>query len=394
MSDVFDAIVVGAGPAGSQVATKLATRGHRVAMLDGRSELSSTPCCTGVVGAPYLDEVGLESDVVLADKRSAVFLSPSDRRLRVESEETQAYVLDRSLLEDRLRDRAVRAGATYLTATRALGVARQPDGTWTLRCVSAHGREELYARAVVLAHGTAPGVIRSAGLNGPRRFMVGAHVELAMDDVHDTEVYFLQDLSRGMFGWLVPIGNSSVRGGVLASHSAARLMREFLDRPGVRRRLRGGGAVVSQRPVPISVANRLHHDGLLLVGDSAGQVKPTTGGGLYLGAAAAAIASDVLDSALRDDDLSARRLSDYERRWRQRFGAEVRRGATARRIYGTLSPARVDGMISWAASSGIAADLLKSGSFSFDLHGRTLLSGMARAMLGSALGSRGSGVST
>ena len=68
-----------------------------------------------------------------------------------------------------------------------------------------------------------------------------------------------------------------------------------------------------------------------------------------------------------------------------RFGAEVRRGATVRRVYHALSPSRVDRMISWASSSGIADELLHSGNFSFDLHGRTLMSGTLRALLGSVV---------
>ena len=376
------------------MAAKLAGHSHKVAMLDGRLETASAPCCTGVVGKPYVDHVGLEPDVVLADKETAVFFSPSGQRLSVRSSEPQAYVLDRSLLERRLVERAVSAGAAHVDRTRALRLDRQPDRLWTVRCTGPGGRDELFARAVVLAHGSAPGVTRSAGLNAPGRFMVGAHVELEMEDVLDTEVYFLQDLSAGMFAWLVPLGDCRVRGGVLATHSAARLMRAFLDRPDVRRRLKSPVGAISQRAVPLAMANRMCADGVLLVGDSAGQVKPTTGGGLYLGAVAADIASAVLDEALRDDDLSARRLSDYERRWRREFGAEVRRGTIARRIYGSLSPSRVDRMIAWASCSGMADELLRSGSFSFDLHGRTLMTGMARALLGSATGFRGSEASS
>ena len=388
VSKTFDAIVVGAGPAGSLVAARLAGLGHSVAMLDGRPATSIGPCCTGVVGEPYLDLSGLEADAVCAEERSAMFFSPSGYRLHVESSETQAYVLDRSLLEERLRERAVSAGAERVARMTALGASRQSNGLWSVRCVCQGGRQYLESRSVVLAHGSAPGLTRSVGLKGPRRFMVGAHVELEMNDVHETEVYFLQDLSRGMFAWLVPLGNSRVRGGVLSTHSASRLMTEFLYRPEMRSRLKGGVGTISQRPVPLAVASHMCDDGIMLVGDSAGQVKPTTGGGLYLGAVAADIASATLDEALRDDDLSARRLAGYEREWRRRFGSEVRRAAVARRIYESLSPSRVDRMISWAASSGIADELLQSGSFSFDLHGRTLMTGIVRALLGSVMGSR------
>ena len=387
MSKTFDIIVVGAGPAGSLTAARLARVGHSVAMLDGRHATWTEPCCTGVVGWPYLEHVGVDADVVCAEQRSVVFVSPAGNRLRVESRETQAYVLDRGLLEQRLRERAVDLGVELKAGATVLNMSRQSADIWSVHCDNAHGVADLTARSVVLAQGSAAGLTRSVGLRGPDRFMVGAHVELEMDDVPETEVYFLQDLSRGMFAWLVPLGNSRVRGGVLATRSAARLMRSFLDRREVRSRLKRRVGSISQRPVPLAVARRMWDDGVVLVGDSAGQVKPTTGGGLYLGAIAADIAAATLDAALKDDDLSARRLSGYESEWRRRFGGEVRRGATIRRIYHSLSPSRVDRMISWASSSGIADDLLRSGNFSFDMHGRILMTGLLRAWLGSVTGS-------
>ena len=215
--------------------------------------------------------------------------------------------------------------------------------------------------------------------------MVGAHAEVEMDGVDETEVYLLPDLAPGAFAWLVPTGSHTVRLGVLSRTSAARITRGFLGRPGVRTRLRQPVARVLQRPVPVAVSTRMHAARVLAVGDAAGQVKPTTGGGLFLGAMGADAAAAVLDVALRKDDLSAEGLSSYDARWRSEFGDELRRGAFARAAYVRLSAHHVDRIVETAERSGVADRLLRSSSFSFDHHSGALLSGLLRCLPGALL---------
>ncbi len=90
------------------------------------------------------------------------------------------------------------------------------------------------ARGLILAAGVSPGLLRQAGLTAPNRYLVGAHAELEMDGVAETEVYLLPDLDRGAFAWLVPLDHRTVRFGVLAHRSAAALARRFLQRPSIR----------------------------------------------------------------------------------------------------------------------------------------------------------------
>ncbi len=139
---------------------------------------------------------------------------------------------------------------------------------------------------------------------------------------------------------------------------------------------------ISQRPIPVSPLRRTYADGLIVIGDAAGQVKPTTGGGLHFGAIAAREGADVIGQALVAGDLSSKVLSAYEKRWKSDFGAELRLGSRVRRIYGHLSPRQVDTVIDWAARRHIADELLQSPSFSFDWHSRTLMAGMLRGLLG------------
>ncbi len=139
---------------------------------------------------------------------------------------------------------------------------------------------------------------------------------------------------------------------------------------------------MSQRPVPVSPLGCTYSDGLIAIGDAAGHVKPTTGGGLYFGAIAARAGVKVLSDALARDDVSSIRLSLFEREWKREFGAEQRRGARVRSLYGRLSPERVDAVIGWMAESDLVDKMIQSPSFSFDRHSGTLMTGLLRGLVG------------
>jgi flavin-dependent dehydrogenase len=108
------------------------------------------------------------------------------------------------------------------------------------------------------------------------------------------------------------------------------------------------------RLLPLGPVERTYGMRVLAVGDAAGLVKPTTGGGIYYSLLTGAMAARVLAERLNDDRLLADGLQPYERMWRARMGAEIRVGLAFRTlasrlndraIHALLELARVDGLI-------------------------------------------------
>jgi len=123
----------------------------------------------------------------------------------------------------------------------------------------------------------------------------------------------------------------------------------------------------------------------VVVGDAAGQVKPTTGGGIYYGLLCADIAANNLHRALENDDLSARNLASYEREWKKKLGRELKIGYWARKLYEHLSDRQIDRIFDIIKSNGIDEALLKKDDLRFDWHGEVILKLLGHRVLSKAI---------
>jgi len=101
------------------------------------------------------------------------------------------------------------------------------------------------------------------------------------------------------------------------------------------------------------------------VGDAAGLVKPTTGGGIYYGLLSGLLAAEILDESLQRDRLTDSALKRYESRWRRRFGQEIRIGLAFRRIAARLSDESIDALIELARVNGVVPLLQERASFNW-----------------------------
>jgi flavin-dependent dehydrogenase len=136
---------------------------------------------------------------------------------------------------------------------------------------------------------------------------------------------------------------------------------------------------IRQKAVPVGTLARSYGDRVLVIGDAAGQVKPTTGGGIYFGHLGARIAAKVLDEALSSDNLTAGQLSRYQKQWKATMGKELSRGYWARWAYTKLSDRQIEGIFNMFDSDGRAEALLNSGNFSFDWHSELILAVLRRS---------------
>jgi digeranylgeranylglycerophospholipid reductase len=368
---MYDVIVVGGGPIGSYTAGRLAEKGHRILVLERKPRAGESVCCTGIIGQECVNIFAIEDKLILRWLSSAHLFSPSGNELYIRREEPQACILDRVAFDIYMAERARGAGAEYAFNSRATDVTVEENGVSVN--VSCRGKEsKIRSRAVVIASGFAPGLNRKLGLGIFGDFTIGAQVEVATPGTEEVEVYF-GDMAPGFFAWIAPTTPSMARVGLLSRKKPGFYLRKWLEHLAAQGKVTSADAEMSYGGIPIKPPQRTYGERLVAVGDAAGQVKPTSGGGIYYGLLSADVAVKTLHRALIDGDLSAKRLAAYERGWRKILRRELRIGYWARKLYERLSDRQIDRIFEIMKANGIDEALLKAEDLSFDRHSQTIL---------------------
>ncbi len=374
-SELYDVVVVGAGPAGSYAAYKLASLGYRVAILEQKEAPGIDICCTGIISPECFDSFGVASDVILTKATSAKFFSPSGKLLRLETEKVQAYVIARTAFDLAVAAKAKAQGADYFFSSRVTDIAINED--WAQIETLCHGsREPFKARAVIVASGFKPKLSQRLGLGRITNFAIGAQAEVETQGIDEVETYLSQEIAPGFFAWLVPTSENKALAGVISPSHAKLHLEKLLTDSFCQGKVINREPKIRQKAIPLETLPRTYRDRVLVIGDAAGQVKPLTGGGIYFGHLGAQMAAEVLHQALAADDLSAARLSLYEKEWKAKIGKELSLGCWARQLYAKLSDQRIEQIFHVVDSDGIAESLLRSPDFSFDWHGKLILAAL------------------
>ena len=359
---MYDAIVIGAGPAGLQAARQLATRGFRVAVLEEHQVVGDPVHCTGVLAREAFDEFSLSTESILNELTTARFISPSGQDIVYRTRVVEAVVVDRALFDRRLADEAVRAGAELIRGARVSRVLATPDSV----TIHVAGQPPLHARSCVVACGGRYALHRQLGLDVPSLLLHTAQRELPATTPGDVEVHFGSEVAPQGFAWVVPVwrgGRSFARIGVMSEADAPTYFTRMIDRVATR----WGVELPSEPPrlkiLPLSRISRTYGDRFIAVGDAAGLVKPTTGGGIYYSLVSASIGAAVLGAALQVGDVSSARLSEYERRWRARLETELDTQLSFRLLAQRMPDEDIEGLFTLARTDGVMPIVRRTASF-------------------------------
>lgn len=339
----FDAVVVGAGPAGSVVAEGLARASLRVALLEEHPQAGLPNHCSGLVSPRTLAAAGVAEEVVgLARYTRARVWGPGGGTLWLRSGSVQAVAIDRPRFDRILAERAAGAGAKLMVGTQAGGFERVAGG---VRVEARAGGETLHLRARLLvgADGANSGVARWMGQGHAHEVIPAAKAEVAFrgHGTESIEIFLGSSLAPGWFGWVIPLPGGTARIGVGATRSLQYCFGALLDL--VRERCGDFDVQDTRRaPLPLGPARGFVGDGVMLVGAAARQTKPTTGGGLYFGVRAAHLAAAAAAGALARGDCSRRALATYERAWQRAEGRELAAGRWLRRGFRRVPDAGLD----------------------------------------------------
>ena len=378
-----DVLVVGAGPAGNNVAYRLASQGYSVTVVDWR-EQPGDKLCTGIVGKDCTERFPLDSQLVYRDARAARIISPEGLVVEFEKPDVQAHIVDRVGYVASFANMAIGAGASYLLGYRATNVETD-DRCASIRVTNDRESRTLTARALVLASGFGSELTTQLGLGRVADHVTGFQAEVVAPGIAETQVYFGSGVAPGFFAWLVPTYGGSALVGLLCRNQG----HTHLDQLMLKLQDEGTITDIIKRParwgIPLRPLPRTYGERVLAVGDAAGQVKPTTGGGIYYALLASEVAADVLHQGLARNDLSASWLHRYEKGWKALLSRELEVGYSARRLFEGLEDCQIEGIMRTIATNGLYKDLIESRSISFDWHSAVIMKLMSHPVVLKAL---------
>jgi len=335
-----DLIVVGGGPVGSRVAA-LTARSMRTLVLEEHAEVGTPVQCAGLVTPRVVETAGAE-ETVLNRISGGVVHFPGGISIELNGKETKAVVVDRRAFDIACYEKALEAGAEFMTGTRFTSFSRDPDSL-IVEAVSGGEKRTLRANLLVGTDGYKSCVGRAAGISQPKDTVKGiqADIDRRLDDQDRIHVYLGQKIAPGFFAWMIPCGDFT-RVGLCVSrgHGApSRFLSSFLKTVGVgdAERLNSISGII-----PIGPPQSTYADRVMVVGDAAAQAKPLSGGGLYTGMVAAECASRTAMESLEGNDFSSRMMSRYQERWRSEIGKELDKGYRIRKVFVRLNDWKID----------------------------------------------------
>jgi flavin-dependent dehydrogenase len=342
--NVRDAVIVGAGPAGSALAARLARAGHDVLVLERARFPREKPCSEylspGTLAA--LERLGVLPQILAARPArmtgmkvfapdGTMMTGRYDRGRRFPAPFAHALSLPRRTLDQILRDEAARSGAEVREGVSVEELVYERGAVAGVVARDGQSRSIHRARVVIGADGLRSVVARRLGAIrrlGPRRVAFTAHVA----DVEDVKDW--GELHVGEIGYvgLGPIGDGLTTIALVLPLAAARARRNprahffaELERfHALRGRVRAGKLA---RPILITGpfarwSRRVTAPGALLVGDAADFFDPFTGQGIFAAVRGAELAQSVLEPALAgasDAPISAASLAPYAAARRSAF---------------------------------------------------------------------------
>lgn len=331
----FDAIIVGAGPAGLTAAKKLAEGKAKVLCFDKKQEIGVPKRCGEGLGLNWMHKLGL-----LPDKRwclqpiyGAVLYAPSLKSVEIKFSEVSGYVIERHVFEKLLAKEAAEKGALIRVKCHAKGFERK-QGKVIVTCIE-QGNETLYAAPLIIAaDGTESLAARRLGLdtkialNDIDSGYQYEMVNVSFDKPKFIHLFFGRDVANRGYVWIFAKGKNHANVGVGITGSDGKTAKECLDKfvkahPGLR-----NGSIIEVNAGTIPVGGFLAEmtaDNLLVCGDAAHQVNPIHGGGIGIAMEAATVAAEVALQALQKKDFSHAFLKQYTAKWYKRRGNKLKK---------------------------------------------------------------------
>ena len=354
-SNSFDAIVGGGSVSGLFAAREMASKGMKVLVLEEDHEIGTPEHCGGVVSQKGLESLGIIPRIKTIDNEiKRAIIRTKDKSVEVNSANQKVIVIDRRSFDKEIAFQAQAHGAEINTRSSIVATVYEKN----FFKIKVKGGDIYRSKYFIDARGV--GTLVNRGL---RNIIPSGQYEVYSPWIEkDTiEVIFDAELYPGFFAWIIPTGEGKGKIGVAGRNiNPNPLLESFL-------KSRGKPYSIIRKiyaPIWISGYVKPFYSGTnVIVGDAAGQTKPTTAGGIFTGGMGGIYAGRAIALSHLEKD-ETRHLPQYELKWLDRFGKEFDRLLLLRKILERLDNKSLNRIFSEISGSTLEK-ISDTGDFDF-----------------------------
>ena len=313
----FDAVVAGGSVAGLLCAREVASEGFSVLVIEEDYEIGTPEHCGGLVSIAGLEELGVIPFRKTFDHmiESAKITAPNGNSFTINSKKQKVVEISRRELDKQIAFQAQKNGAVIKVKTSFQEV--------TDTGIRTNG-EVIDCKIFVDARGV------SSLIHKDRTgILLSAQYEIYADWIKKgkVEVIFDQERYPGFFAWIIPSNEGKGKVGIAGRGiNVAEILEKILEE-------KGNYSTIRKIFAPIWVKGpiaKFVEGKIVIIGDAAGQAKPTTAGGIFTSGMGGVYAGQAISKFLKTNNKTD--LEEYQKRWTQRFGKEFEKQVFARKI--------------------------------------------------------------
>ena len=318
-TEEFDVCIVGASIAGNYLSYLLSKTNLKVVVIEEHKEIGIPLQCAGIISQKISKLINLPDKVIKNRVQIAKLVSPSGNSIELSGNETP-FIIDRILLDKYFYALAKtnKNLCFYLgEKVKSLSIHKKAlDQSINITT----SRRIIKAQLLVGCDG--PISFVGNFLNVKNKLLYAAQIRIKARFSEDKAILVFNPRWKELFGWIVPEGDKVFRIGIASSDHIREKFKLFLKNLNIsfQDKIDQQGGLI-----PYGMMNKCAFDNIILLGDAAGQVKATTGGGIVMLITATKIASKCIQKAFQSNIFSKKFLkSHYEAPCKKSIGRELK----------------------------------------------------------------------
>ena len=318
-SDCYDVCIVGASIAGNYLAFLLSKLNLRIVVIEDHEEIGLPFQCAGIISQKLSQLIELPKEIILNRVKTAKIVSSTGKSIKLSGEE-HPFIIDRTAL-DRLYYATIQGNRniTYYLGEKYKSFEYRIDSDNKYVLIETANRK-FKSRLLIGCDGPLSSVGKQLKVKNEVIFATQIRIEAKFSE--DEAAMYFNPQWKQLFGWIVPEGNHVFRIGIAAAKNVNQCFKRYLDKIDVNfnNKIDQQGGII-----PYGVMNKIAFDNVLLLGDSAGQVKATTGGGIVMLLTAAKYAAKCIHLCFANEDFSKGFIKKwYEKPCSRTIGRELK----------------------------------------------------------------------